>query len=387
VKRIPAPLLVAVTVVLWAVAFPAIRVALESFGPVSLSFARIAVAAIVLLAVAPFAGVRLPQRRELWPILLCAATGMAAYQLLLNLGERSVPAGTASLLIASAPVYSLVISSRVLRESIPGRRWAGLAVALAGSVVVALAGGGAAHRLSLSGGALVVIAAAVVQGVYHVAQRPLLRTHSPIEVATYGMVAGMAMLLPAAPLAARDVVGGSARSLLAVAFLGIGPSAIGFVTWAAAVGRLHVSRPALALYVVPVVAIAVAYVWLGEVPSTVALVGGAISLCGVALGTITRRTARPGRPPSERSGSDRPSSRFRRTGHRRTGHQSVTAGPVRPLAGSAGDQIDRCGATAGAEAEVAPVADETAVSGAGAASRDGQPSGSTATTAARSIGP
>jgi drug/metabolite transporter (DMT)-like permease len=283
VKRLPASVFVIITVVLWAVAFPAIRVALESFGPVSLSVARLGAASIVLLLVAPVAGVRRPAREDLWPIVLCGATGMAAYQLLLNLGERSVPAGTASLLIASAPVYSLVISSRVLGEDVPGRRWLGLAIALAGSVVVAVSGG---HGLAIGAGAIAVFGAAIVQGVYHVAQRPLLRTHSPIEVATYGMVAGLVMLLPAVPAAVGDAVHSSARSLLAVAFLALGPSALGFVTWAAAVGRLHVSRPALALYVVPVIAIGVAYVWLGEVPTFVAVVGGAISLVGVAVGTF-----------------------------------------------------------------------------------------------------
>jgi drug/metabolite transporter (DMT)-like permease len=118
------------------------------------------------------------------------------------------------------------------------------------------------------------------------------------------MVAGLLMLVPAAPAAIGDASGASGRSLLAVVFLGVGPSALGFVTWAAAVGRLHVSRPALALYVVPVIAIGVAYVWLGEVPPFVALLGGVISLGGVALGTIVtgRAGASARRPDSVPAG-------------------------------------------------------------------------------------
>jgi drug/metabolite transporter (DMT)-like permease len=295
VRRMPAlppSLLVAITVVLWASAFPAIRVALESFSPVSLSLARVGGAAVVLLIVAPFAGVRRPERCDMPSILLCGATGMAAYQLLLNAGEQTVTAGTASLLISTAPVFSLVISSRVLGERIPGRRWFGLAVALAGSAIVALSAG---DGLALRPGAIAVIGAAAVQGTYHVAQRPLLARHTPMEVATYGMVAGALMLLPAIPATVRDVGSASPGSLRAVALLAVGPSAIGFVTWAAAVARLHVSRPALALYAVPVVAIAVSFVWLDERPRALGLIGGAVSLVGVAVGTLlgSGRSTRP----------------------------------------------------------------------------------------------
>jgi drug/metabolite transporter (DMT)-like permease len=289
-----APASVAVTVVLWAVAFPAIRVALESFGPLELSFVRIAVAAAVLLAVAPFAGVRRPRRHDLVAIAWCAFAGMAAYQVLLNVGEQSVPAGTASLLIATAPIYSVVISSRVLGEVIPRVRWLGLVVALLGTVAVAFSTG---DGISVSGGALLIVAAAVAQGVYHVAQRPLLQSYSAVEVATYGMVAGAVMLLPAAPLAVSDVTSASASSVSAVVLLGVGPSAIGFVAWAAAVARLHVSRPAIALYAVPPIAIVVAWAALGERPDALAVVGGVISLAGVAIGTLALRARTPRAAP------------------------------------------------------------------------------------------
>ena len=90
VRRLPAPVLVIVTVVLWAVAFPAIRVALETASAVSLSFWRLAGATLCLLVAARIIGRAPPSRRDLPQIALCGATGMAAYQLLLNLGERSV---------------------------------------------------------------------------------------------------------------------------------------------------------------------------------------------------------------------------------------------------------------------------------------------------------
>ena len=81
-----------VVVLLWASAFPAIRVAAPALGVAGLSLVRLATAAIALLLVAPFAHVRLPERRQLPLVLAAAFAGMTAYQLLLNWGELHVPA-------------------------------------------------------------------------------------------------------------------------------------------------------------------------------------------------------------------------------------------------------------------------------------------------------
>jgi drug/metabolite transporter (DMT)-like permease len=62
---------------------------------------------------------------------------MTTYQLLLNTGQRIVPAGTAALLVATAPVYASLLAFCFLGER-PGRRqWAGSAAALAGAALIA----------------------------------------------------------------------------------------------------------------------------------------------------------------------------------------------------------------------------------------------------------
>src|SRR5882724_10069580 len=126
------------TVALWASAFPAITVAVAGLGPAGLALARLAVAsaALALGALAlrvrwPALRVRRPARRDLPLIAVCGLAGMTGYQLLLNAGERVVPAGTASLLVATAPVYASLLAVAFLGEHATRRRWAGSAVALA----------------------------------------------------------------------------------------------------------------------------------------------------------------------------------------------------------------------------------------------------------------
>ncbi|MFJ5214160.1 DMT family transporter [Streptomyces sp. NPDC088354] len=283
----PRSLALAGTVVLWASAFPAIRVGLDGLGVAGLSFLRLAVASVALAAVAPLAGVRRPRGRDLPLILLCGLTGMSAYQVLLNWGEVHVPAGTASLLVAFAPVFSVLLATAFLGEALTARIVLGSLVAVAGAVVIAFAHGGA----RVSAGALVVLAAAVVQGTYHVATKPLLARRTGLEVACYAMWSGTALLLPLAPGTVAALAHAPAAAIGSAVYLGLLPSALGFVIWGWAVARTTLAVSTAALYLVPPVAVAVAFVWLGETPHWIELGGGALGIAGVVL--INRR-----RPPA-----------------------------------------------------------------------------------------
>ncbi|MFE7358512.1 DMT family transporter [Streptomyces sp. NPDC057543] len=272
------------TVVLWASAFPAIRVGVDGLGVQALSFLRIVIAAVALLLVAPFAKVRLPRSRDLPMVALCGATGITAYQLLLNWGEVNVAAGTASLLIAIVPAFSVLLGSLFLKERVSRNIVLGSVVAIAGAAIVSLAKGTGGFTVS----ALIVLAAAVVQGVYHVATKPLLRHYTGLEVATYAMVAGTVFALPLAPATWHATLHAPAGALASALYLGLLPSALGFVIWAYAVARLPLAASTAALYLVPPVALVISFVWLGEVPHFVELVGGAVGVAGVI--TINRRT-------------------------------------------------------------------------------------------------
>jgi drug/metabolite transporter (DMT)-like permease len=273
----------ATTVVLWASAFPAIRVGVAGLGVAGLSFLRLAVAAVALAAVAPVVGIRRPRARDLPSIALCGATGMTGYQLLLNWGEIHVAAGTASLLVATAPVFSVLLAGAFLAEPVNRRVVLGGSIALAGSALVALGGG----KAGLSTAALVVLAAAVVQGVYHTATKPLLRRYTGTEVAAYAMWAGTAFAVPLLPAAVRAAAHAPLGALAAVGYLGLLPSALGFVVWGYAVARLTLAESTAALYLVPPVAVVVAYLWLAEVPRPAELLGGAVTVAGVWI--VSRR--------------------------------------------------------------------------------------------------
>jgi drug/metabolite transporter (DMT)-like permease len=296
----PAAFAAAGTVLLWASAFPAITVAVRGLGPAGLAVARLAVASAALAVAAPWMGgrgkapwmggrgkagrmgVRRPRPRDLPLIALCGLAGMTGYQLLLNAGERVVPAGTASLLVATAPVYASLLAVAFLGERATRRRWAGSAVALAGTALIA-----ASHGLGFGTSALIVLAAAVLQAIFHTAQKPLLARYTSFEVTAYAMWAGTVFILPWTGSLLRALWGAGAHAggaaIGSAVFLGLAPSAAGFVLWAYAMARMDVGRVTVSLYLVPAAAIGISLVWLGQVPGPAELTGGAIALAGVVL--------------------------------------------------------------------------------------------------------
>lgn len=268
-----------VVVLLWASAFPAIRVAAPALGAVGLSLVRLATAAIALLLVAPFAHVRLPERRQVPLVLAAAFAGMTAYQLLLNWGELHVPAGAASIIVAAAPLVSVGTAALTLGERLTATQLVGSAVAVAGVAVVCLVRSGATVSTAL----WVVVGAAVVQGIYHPLTKPLLRTRSGLEVATYGQVAGTVMTVPLLPLGWHQLGAASGGAWVAAFYLGLLPSAVGFALWGYAVARLPVASSTSLLYLVPPVTVLIAFVWLGERPRAGELLGGLVVIAGVLL--------------------------------------------------------------------------------------------------------
>jgi drug/metabolite transporter (DMT)-like permease len=272
-------------VVLWASAFPAIQQAVPELGAVGLSFVRLAVATVALLAVGPRAGTRMPRRQDLGWILACGFFGMFSYQLLLNFSERHVPAGTASIIVAAAPLVSITVARVLFHERITTYTIIGSAVALTGVTTVCAARAG----LSVSGSLWAVVLAMIVQGIYHPLQRPLLRTYRGIEVATYSMVAGTVMMMPLVPLAWSSLSQASGSGWAGAVYLGLVPSALGFVLWGFAATHLPTATVTSLLYLVPPVAVLIAWIWLHEVPTPVELAGGLLVLGGVVI--VTRGPA------------------------------------------------------------------------------------------------
>ena len=106
---------------------------------------------------------------------------------------------------------------------------------------------------------------------YFVLQKHYLRRYSALEFTTYAVWAGTLMLLVFSRGALDTVLAAPVGATLAVVYLGVFPAAIGYVAWAFVLSSWSASRATTALFAVPVLSVLIAWVWLGEVPTLLAL--------------------------------------------------------------------------------------------------------------------
>jgi drug/metabolite transporter (DMT)-like permease len=265
-------------VVLWASAFVAIRSAIRWFGPGELAFFRFAIASLVFVVWTAYARKPWPRRRDLVVLFIAGGLGIAAYNILLNAGERRVDAGTAAILVNTGPLWVAVLALFFLREA-PGRRLLlGMLVSFSGVWILA---GGAAM---LAPGAGLILLAALAQATQFVLQRSLLFRLDPALVTACAIWAGTLLLLPAAPSLAAQLADVSTRSILVVVYLALFPGALAYLAWGYALARVEASSLARTLYLVPLVTIGLSWALLDERPPARALAGGALAVAGVLIG-------------------------------------------------------------------------------------------------------
>jgi len=213
---------------------------------------------------------------------------MVGYNLPVTVGLQWIPASTAGLLLASEPVWILVLGRVLLGERVPRRAWAGAAVALTGVTILAGPAAFSLHSGSRElAGAGLVLAGTLLFGAYTLALRPLSRAYGALPATAATTVAGslpyaaFAGLVTPGRLAALPAAAGGE-----LAFLALGSTAAGMLLWNLASSRLPGTRVSLLLYLEPLVSVAGAVILLGEHISAAMAVGGVLILAGV-IGSAT----------------------------------------------------------------------------------------------------
>jgi len=284
-----------VTVLLWASSFVVIRFSGSDFTPGAMAFIRLSVGTIVLTAVAVIYRPPLPRGRGLMLVVGYGLLWFGLYTVVLNWAERHLDAGTAALLVNFAPILVAVFAGLFLGEGFPRPLVVGMVIAFGGVVLIALGGSGIGVNDRL--GVMLGLLAAALYAAGVLLQKVALRTVNAIAATWIGCAVGMAATAPFALRAVDEIGSASSTALAGVVFLGVGPTAIAFLTWAYALNRTDAGTMAATTLAVPAIAILLSWTFLGEVPTILGFVGGALALGGVVISR--RRSTRPESRPTE----------------------------------------------------------------------------------------
>ena len=296
-RRVGVPdLLLAGTVVLWALNFTVTRYVLtHGFKPLAYSTVRYGAAALLFstLTYGLEHSLRV-RRRDLALLLGAAAVGIWANQVTYTYAVKLTSASTTALIIGATPFFAAVFAFVVGLERLGPRFWVAGVISFAGVALVALGSGG-----GLSGdvgGDLLGVATAASWAAYSVAVAPLMRRYSPFRISAFVLVAGW---IPLAATGARQVAEQSFSLTPLVwaclAYAIVGPLVVTNVLWFSAVHRVGPSHATLFTNIQPFVAVLFAVLILSERLSALQIAGGAAIAVAIVL---ARRGIRPATVPA-----------------------------------------------------------------------------------------
>lgn len=280
-----------VTILFWSLAYVFTRLTLQYFSTFSLGFLRYFIASCALLFIAVFLRLKPPHKKDIPWFLAAGGVGFFLYMIAFNQGQAIVTAATGSIVIATVPVITALLARFVYQEHLTKIQWVAIFLEFAGVAVLTLMH----STFSLNHGVLWLLLAALFLSLYNLLQRRLTKTYTPLQTSAYSIFFGTLLLAIFAPVAVRELPHTPPIHFLYLAVLGIGSSAIAYVSWAKAFSKAdQTSQVSNYMFVTPFLTSILGFLIAQETPDVSTLIGGSIIMLGVLIfhlgGTSTAKT-------------------------------------------------------------------------------------------------
>ncbi len=278
-------LLLILMATIWAVNYSVAKYGTTVVHPLAYNAVRIALAAGSFLAVAWFARESRPSRRDALALLGLGVLGNGVYQVCFIEGLARSRAGTVSLIFAATPALVAVLGRVRGGERLTRRGWTGIALQLAGAGCVVLGTSASAARGDSALGATLVVAGACCWALFSVLVKPYTDRVSAVHVGALTLSGGAVLVIAAGlPSMLATPFGSLGPSVWgAVLFSGLGALFVANLCWYRGVRVLGPTRVAMFANMQPLIALAIAWVALGEVPTLWQGIGAGSILSGLLV--------------------------------------------------------------------------------------------------------
>jgi drug/metabolite transporter (DMT)-like permease len=276
-----------IAVVVWAFAFPFIKIGLEELSFINLTIMRFLVVCLIFLIIFILKTNKFSklQKSDIIPISILGFFGVIVYHFGLNYGEQYISPGIASLIIATIPIQIVILARVILKEKISYSKYFGIILALIGVLVISIWGKAESSlEIEYAFGAVAILIAAILAALYTIAGKRLLERYNGLSLTVYAILLGSIGLIPFFNNSLiTQVTNMSLRAWFAVVFLGIFSTVIGYVIWYVALRLKSASEISIYLYAIPVLSTIISYFWFNDEITIMFILGGFLVLFGLYL--------------------------------------------------------------------------------------------------------
>ena len=269
--------------IIWSSSFVAIKVAYETFPPITLGAARFVVATLILgaLTLLPKNRMRL-ERKDILTVALSGLMGITMYAVLQNIAVQWTSASSATLIIASYPVITLLLEALIYKTKLNALKIVGIFIAIVGVVVLSYTKADARGEGELLG-SIMLIVAGVVWAFYNFLTKKVVNSYPSITLLFYQTLFGTIFMLPMALFERGQWAAPTIMTFAMMLFLGVFCSVIAFLLYNIGLRKLPASSVTSMLNLVPIFGVFFSWILLNESVPLRKFIGGAIVIFGVML--------------------------------------------------------------------------------------------------------
>ena len=291
-------LMMLVMVIVWALAFPFIKIGLEDLSYINLTIMRFFIVCLVLLVIFLLKSKWFDKlhKKDILPLFLLGFFGVMVYHIGLNYGEQLISPGAASLIIATIPVYIVILSVIFLKEKLNLIGLIGIFLSLIGVLIISIRGTESATiEITYLSAAFAVFIAAIMGALYTIAGKKMLERYNGFSLTIYAIVLGSIGLIPFVILSSlgslefagqpliEEVSSMRSETWIAIIFLGACSTVIGYIIWYVALQIKTATEISVYLYLVPVFSTLISFFIFDDKITVYYIFGGILVIIGLYI--------------------------------------------------------------------------------------------------------